>query len=208
MKKQADGVLRIGLTGGLACGKSTVAEMLAQRGCGLVSADRLGHEAIAPGGPAYDAVLAEFGDDLLDAEGQVDRARLAARVFGNPQRVQRLNELVHPHILRGIEEAAREFASRRPDGILVVEAALLLEAFADQRVDKVVVVDCTEQQQVERFQLKGGTAQEARRRMAAQMPRSDRLRRADFVVDASGTLEETRRMVDALYEQLLIVRSV
>lgn len=202
-------MLRVGLTGGLACGKSTVAAMLAEKNCGLVSADRLGHEAIAPGGPAYEAVAAEFGRDLLDGEGRVDRARLAARVFGDPEQVRRLNELVHPHILRRIEEAAREFASRQPHGILVVEAALLLEAFADSpdsgsRVDKVVVVDCAEEQQVERFQAKGGTAEEARSRMAAQMSRAERLRRADFVVDTSGSLEETRRQVDALYDHLCL----
>ncbi len=196
-------MLKVGLTGGLACGKSTVAAMLAEKGCGLVNADRLGHEVIAPLGPAHDTVVAAFGRDILDAHGRVDRARLAARVFGDAGQVRRLNELVHPHILAGIEEAAREFAGRNANGILVIEAALLLEAFADSRVDKVVVVDCTEQQQVERFQAKGGTAGEARRRMAAQMARAERLRRADFVVDASGSLEDTRRQVDALYTKLL-----
>jgi len=200
-------VLKIGLTGGLACGKSTVAAMLAEKGCGLVNADRLGHEAIAPGGPAHDAVVAEFGRDILDAQGRVDRVRLAARVFGDAERVRRLNELVHPHILAGIEEAARESARRDANGILVIEAALLLEAFADSRVDKVVVVDCTERQQVERFQAKGGTAEEARRRMAAQMSPAERLRRADFVVDASGSLDDTRRQVDALYRRLLRLAS-
>ncbi len=182
--------------------------MLQEKGCGLVNADQAGHEAIAPGGPACEAVVAEFGRDILDAEGRVDRARLAALVFGDPERVRRLNELVHPHIRRRIEEVAREFARHHPDGILVVEAALLLESFADSRVDKVVVVDCTEEQQIARFQAKGGTAEEGRRRMAAQMSRAERLRRADFVLDASGTLEETRRQVDALYEQLVLVRSV
>ena len=177
--------------------------MLQEKGCGLINADQLGHEAIAPSGPAYRAVVAEFGRDILDAEGQVDRARLAACVFGDPQRVLRLNELVHPHILRRIEEEKRRFASRQPEGILVVEAALLLEAFAQSRVDKVIVVDCAEEQQPQRFQAKGGTTEEARLRMAAQMARAERLRRADFVVDNSGTREETRRQVDVLYQRLV-----
>ena len=201
-------MLKVGLTGGLACGKSTVAAMLQEKGCGLLSADQLGHEAIAPGGPAYAAVVSEFGRDILDSEGRVDRARLAACVFGDreggdPQRVLRLNELVHPHILRSIEQETSNFADRHPEGILVVEAALLLEAFAESRVDKVVAVDCAEEQQIERFQAKGGAAEEARRRMAAQMTRAERLRRADFIVDTSGTLEQTRRQVNVLYQQLV-----
>ena len=206
-------MLKVGLTGGLACGKSTIAALLQEKGCGLIDADRLGHEAIAPGGPAYSAVVAEFGRDILDGEGRVDRVRLAACVFGDrqggdrqrgdPQQVRRLNELVHPHILRRIEEEARKFAERHSEGILIVEAALLLEAFAESQVDKVVVVDCSEEQQIQRFQAKGGTAEEARRRMAAQMARAERLRRADFVVDTSGTLEQTRRQVNTLYQRLV-----
>ena len=201
-------MLKVGLTGGLACGKSTVAAMLQEKGCGLINADRLGHDAIAPGGPAYSAVVAEFGRDILDSEGRVDRTRLAACVFrdrqgGDPQQVRRLNELVHPHILQRIEEETRKFAHRHPEGILVLEAALLLEAFAESQVDKVVVVDCAEEQQIQRFQAKGATAEEARLRMAAQMTRAERLRRADFVVDTSGTLEEARRQVNVLYQQLV-----
>ena len=207
-------MLKVGLTGGLACGKSTIAALLQEKGCGLIDADRLGHEAIAPGGPAYSDVVAEFGRDILDGEGRVDRARLAACVFrdrqgggdrqrGDPQQVRRLNELVHPHILRRIEEEARKFADHHFEGILIVEAALLLEAFAESQVDKVVVVDCAEEQQIQRFQAKGGTAGEARRRMAAQMTRAERLQGADFVVDTSGTLEQTRRQVNTLYQRLV-----
>lgn len=195
-------MLTIGLTGGLACGKSTVARRLRQRGCTLLNADALGHEAIAPGGPAYEAVLAEFGGDLRDPSGQIDRKMLAERVFGRPDRVQKLNELVHPHIRRRIRESVDSFALAQPNGILVVEAALLLEAFADPVIDKIVVVDCTEEQQVERFRQKGGTAEEARRRMAAQLPRRERLARADYVIDASGSLDETLRQVDRLYDEL------
>ena len=212
-------MLKVGLTGGLACGKSTVAALLQEKGCGLIDADRLGHEAIAPDGPAHSDVVAEFGRDILDGEGRVDRARLAACVFrdrqgadrrgggdrqrGDPQQVRRLNELVHPHILRRIEEEARKFADHHSEGILIVEAALLLEAFAESQVDKVVVVDCAEEQQIQRFQAKGGTAGEARRRMAAQMTRAERLQGADFVVDTSGPLEQTRRQVNVLYQRLV-----
>lgn len=196
-------MLKVGLTGGLACGKSTVAAMLQARGCGLINADHLGHEVIEPGGPACEALLAEFGRDIADGNGRIDRPRLAARVFGHPERVRRLNELVHPHIRRRIEQESREFAARQPQGILVLEAALLLESFGKPRVDRVVVVDCDERRQVERFEAKGGTAEEARRRIAAQMSREERLKRADFVIDASGPLEDTRRQVDVLYEKLV-----
>lgn len=199
-------MLTIGLTGGLACGKSTVARRLEENGCALVHADLLGHEAIAPGGPAHAAVLAEFGQDLGDAGGQIDRRRLAERVFDQPDRVQKLNELVHPHIRRRIREHIDSFRRAHPDGILVVEAALLLEAFADPAIDKIVVIDCTEEQQVARFGQKGGTAEEARRRMTAQMPRAERLARADYIIDASGNIDETLRQVDRLYEQLRDLR--
>jgi dephospho-CoA kinase len=195
-------MLIVGLTGGLACGKSAVAARLRDKGCALISADRFGHEAIARGGSAYEAVLEEFGRDLAGEQGVIDRARLAARVFSRPERVQRLNELVHPHIRRRIGEAIADFARQKPRGILVLEAALLLEAFAESGVDKIVVVDCTEEQQIERFRQKGGAAEEARRRMAVQMPRGERLQRADYVIDATGSVQDTLDQVDRLYEEL------
>jgi dephospho-CoA kinase len=195
-------MLFVGLTGGLACGKSTVAEVLAAKGCGWLSADTLGHEAIGRGQPAYAQLLAEFGPGILGEDGEIARAKLAALAFSGADRLERLNEMVHPTIRRLIAERARQYAARHPGGILVLEAALLLEAFAEAGVNKVVVVDCGEEQQVERFLSKGGSAEEARRRMAAQFTRAERLARADFVIDASGSVEQTRKQAEDLYQKL------
>ena len=202
-------MLKVGVTGGLACGKTSVAALLREKGCEVVNADELGHRAMEPGGPAYQAVLAAFGPDLADAEGRIRRPLLAERVFGRegdgsrPAQVARLNAIVHPIIMALVEERCRELARRNPRGILVVDAALLFEAGVEGHFQKIIVVDCTPQQQMSRFAAKGlGSEEEARRRMAAQLPRPEKLRRADFVVDASGTLEETRRQVEAIYKEL------
>lgn len=200
-------MLKVGLTGGVACGKSTVAEVLRLKGCEIVNADRLGHEAIEPGGPAYEAVVAEFGREIVaesgDDSGHIVRPRLAAMVFGHPQRLERLNQIVHPAIVELAERQCRAFLRRQPRGILVVDAALLFEAGMTGRLQKIVVVDCDPELQVERFVARGlGNAEEARRRIAAQWPRADKLARADYVLDSSGTMEQTVARAEQLYEEL------
>lgn len=196
-------MLKVAVTGGLACGKSSVAAMLREKGCEVVDADQLGHQVIEPGGPAYQAVLQAFGSDLADTEGRLQRPLLAQRVFGRPDLVARLNSIVHPAIMAAVEQRCREFARRNPRGILVVDAALVFEAGVEKDFRKIIVVDCPPEQQVVRFVSRGlGTEEEARRRMASQLPKEEKLRRADFVVDASGTLEETRRQVERIYQEL------
>ncbi len=196
-------MLKVGLTGGVACGKSTVAEVLRQKGCEVVDADRLGHEAIAPGGLAYDRVIAEFGREVLDSSGKIARPKLAAIVFGNPEKLARLNAITHPAIVTLIERRCRVCLRRMPRGIFVVDAALIFEAGMAGRLQKIVVVDCHPRQQVARFLERGlGQEEDARRRIAAQVPRAERLARADFVVDATGTIEETRQRALELYEEL------
>lgn len=197
-------MLKIGLTGGLACGKSTVAEVLRLKGCEVVDADRLGHEAIEPGGLAYQAVIKEFGREILDSSGRIVRPRLAALVFGNAEKLARLNAITHPAIVKLIERRCRAFLRRQPRGILVVDAALIFEAGMADRMQKIVVVDCGPEQQVDRFVARGqGNAEEARRRIATQVPRKERLERADFVVHSTGTIEQTRQRAEELYEELV-----
>jgi len=196
-------MLKVGLTGGLACGKTTVAEVLREQGCEVLDADRLGHLAIEPGGPAYQGVLDAFGADLLDENGKIRRPLLAQRVFQQPEQLARLNSLVHPAIIAQVEERCHDFRRRQPRGILIVDAALIFEAGMDRRFDKVVVVDCDPERQVARFVGKGlGSEEEARRRMAAQLPRAEKNNRADFVLDSSGSLEETRQRARELFETL------
>src|SRR5690242_4286406 len=120
-------MLKVGLTGGLACGKSFVGAALADMGCLLIQADELGHEVLAPGGPAYDTVIEEFGREILASDHTIDRKALAACVFGDPARLARLNAIVHPAVIRREEELVAQFAAAKPDGIAVVEAAILIE---------------------------------------------------------------------------------
>jgi dephospho-CoA kinase len=196
-------MLKVGLTGGLACGKSFVGEALAGMGCYLIRADELGHEVEAPGGEAYEPVLREFGRDILEADGQIDRKRLAARVFGNPEALARLNALVHPAVVRREEELIREFGEREPNGIAVVEAAILIETGSYKRFDRLILVTCTEEQQVARALHRDHAPEvDIRARLSRQMPLSDKKHFADFLIDTSGAKEDTLRQTRAVYEQL------
>jgi len=196
-------MLRVGLTGGLACGKSFVGEALAGLGCLLVEADALGHAVLARGGEAHDQVITEFGNGILDGAGEIDRRALAAEVFGRPERLKRLNKIVHPHVIRKEEELLAEFAAREPHGIAVVEAAILIETGSHKRFDKIILVTCAEEQQIERAMRRSGvTREDVLARLNRQMPLAEKRKFADFVIDTSGekqhTLEQTRDVYEAL----------
>ena len=193
----------MGLTGGLACGKSFVSEALAGYGCFLIHADELGHEVLARGGEAYESVVREFGPEILDPDGNIERQRLAARVFGNPQSLARLNALVHPAVVRREEELIAGFAARNPTGIAVVEAAILIETGSYKRFDRLILVTCREEQQVERAMRRDGASEvNVRARLKQQMPLEQKRKFADFIIDASGEKEDTLRQTRAVWEQL------
>ena len=196
-------MLKIGLTGGLACGKSFVGEALASYGCYLIHADELGHEALAPGGTAFEPAVAEFGCDILDPAGEIDRRRLAARVFGDAEALARLNRLVHPAVQRREEQLMAEFRAREPQGIAVVEAAILIENGRYKSFDRLILVTCSEEQQVARAIHRGGLDEaEVRARLSRQMPLAEKRKFADFVIDTSGAKQETLRQTRAVYETL------
>lgn len=196
-------MLKVGLTGGLASGKSFVGDALASYGCYLIRADELGHEALAPGGPAYEPAVREFGAAILDAGGAIDRRKLAARVFRDPQALAKLNSLVHPAVMRREEQLIAEFAAREPKGIAVVEAAILIETGSYKRFDRLILVTCTEEQQVARAMHRDGVLEaEVRARLSRQMPLAEKRKFADFVIDTSGEKEETLRRTRAVYETL------
>jgi dephospho-CoA kinase len=196
-------MLRVGLTGGLACGKSFVGETLAGLGCLLIQADELGHEVLACGGEAYEPVVKEFGRGILAESGSIDRRALAARVFGSPERLARLNALVHPPVWRRQEELIAQFAEREPDGIAVVEAAILIETGSHQRFQRLILVTCTDEQQVERaMRREGAVESDVRARISRQMPLDAKRKFADFVIDTSGSKEDTIRQTRAVYESL------
>ena len=196
-------MLKIGLTGGLACGKSFVGEALASYGCYLIRADELGHEALARGGAAFEPAVAEFGCDILDPAGEIDRRRLAARVFGDAEALARLNRLVHPAVQRREEQLMAEFRAREPQGIAVVEAAILIENGRYKDFDRLILVTCSEEQQVARAIHRGGLDEaEVRARLSRQMPLAEKRKFADFVIDTSGAKQETLRQTRAVYETL------
>lgn len=196
-------MLRVGLTGGLATGKSFVGKALADLGCLWIQADELGHRVLAPGGEAYEAVVNAFGRDILKEDGSIDRSRLAEEVFERPDRLALLNSLVHPPVIRMEEELIAEFAAREPSGIAVVEAAILIETGGHKRFDRLIVTRCTEQQQIERaLKRPGATLEQVLARLRRQMPLEEKVRLADYVIDTSGTKQQTLEQVRNVYESL------
>ena len=199
-------MLRVGLTGGIATGKSTVATIFHELGCYVLEADKIAHMFIAPGGAAYDDVVLEFGPGILTADGRVDRPKLGAIVFSDPERLAQLNAIVHPHVLAEQDRALAVIERAEPHAIAVVEAALLIEAGYKDRLDFLVVTWCTPEQQLARLTQQGAgrglTIEQARQRIAAQMPLEEKNRLADEVIDCSGTLEHTREQTMALFAKL------
>ena len=195
--------MRVGLTGGLACGKTFVGEALAQLGCHVLQADRLGHEVLLPGGEAFAQVVSEFGSGVLDQAGAIDRRALAAEVFEKPERLALLNRLVHPPVQRREEEWLARAAAQDPHGIAVVEAAILVETGSYRRFHKLIVVTCDVEQQVQRSMKRDGVArEEVLARLGRQMPLAEKRKFADFVIDTTGAKEDTVRQTRAVYELL------
>jgi dephospho-CoA kinase len=196
-------MLRVGLTGGLASGKTFVGEVLAGLGCLLIDSDELGHAALAQGGAAYGAVVREFGREILAPGGEIDRGALAERVFGAPELLVRLNALVHPPVVRRQEELMAAYALTHPGGIAVVEAAILIETGSYKRFDRVILVTCREDQQVERAMRREGASEAGvRARLSRQMPLDEKRKFADFVIDTSGEKAETEAQTRAVYDAL------
>jgi dephospho-CoA kinase len=196
-------MLKVGLTGGLASGKTFVGEELARLGCLLIQADELGHEVLEPGGEAYAGVVAEFGAGILTEDGRIDRGRLADEAFGAPERLARLNGLVHPPVRRREEELIARFAAGQPCGIAVVEAAILIEAGRYKDFDRMILVYCRPEQQLERaLRRPGATEAGVRARLARQMPLEEKKKHVDFTIDTSAEKEDTLRQTRAVWEAL------
>jgi len=198
-------MLRVGLTGGVACGKSTIAAMLVKRGAHYLSADALAHQVYAPGAATYDEVVRHFGREILNDDGTVNRTRLANLVF--PHRIAELNAIVHPEVVRRQNGWMDEVERLDPHGIAVVEAALLIEAGAHKDFDKVIVVTCNLQRKVEHFAHRTNVSLDAarlevERRSAAQFTDEEKARHADYVIDNSGSMEDAELQVDKIWAEL------
>lgn len=193
----------IGLTGGMASGKSTVARRLKELGAHVVDADRLGHRAYAPGTPGFTKVIAAFGEEVLAADGTVDRRRLGGKVFGNSADLKKLTDIAWPEIgrLANAEISAQRAAN--PDGVIVLEAAVLVEAGWGRGLDEIWVVAVEPECAIERAVARGGlNADEARARLLAQTSNEERRRHADLVLDNSGSLQHLQAQVDAEWRRL------
>lgn len=192
-----------GLTGGIACGKSTVAAYFRELGARIIDADRIGHELLQPELPAYREVVEAFGKGILGRSGVIDRRRLGAIAFAGPEKLRRLNAILHPRIIERVEDLAASAQKADPHSVVIVDAALIFEAGIGGRFSKVVVVWCRPEQQIERCMAKTGLDYaEADQRVRSQISAEEKRRRADFVIDCSGSLEETRRQVEELYPKL------
>ena len=198
--------LRIGLTGGIGSGKSLVAGFFRELGAAVVDADAIAREVMAPGGPAYDAVMRAFGSGVIGADGMLDRKALAARIFGDTAARMQLNALTHPHIRRRLAGEAERLSAQPGVEVVVLDIPLLLETTDGRylRLDGIVVVDATDEVRLARLSARDGLSPaDTRMRLEAQMPLREKVARADWVIDNNGSREATRAQVGALWEVLL-----
>jgi dephospho-CoA kinase len=201
-------MLKVGLTGGIATGKSLVASMFAELGAHIIDADRIGHELMEPGGPAYDEIVKRFGAEILNSDKTVNRAKLAELAFDQRRpRIYELNSLLHPGIILRYEKRMEEIGAREPNAIVMLEAALLLEAGLRRRFDRIIVVSCKPQQRIERWEKRlqvdaDAARREVTRRMMAQAPDEAKIQAADYVIDNSGSVEDTRKQVEKVFATL------
>src|SRR6266849_131904 len=205
-------MLKVGLTGGIASGKSVVGEMLVALGAHLVQADRIAHQLMLPGQPVYNEVVRHFGGGILNPDLSVNHAKLAEAAFGSaasafPSRIEELNRIVHPAVIRSQEGWMEEMGRQDPHAVAIVEAALILEAGMAKRFDRLIVVTCSEEQRVARFAASQkldpeAARKEVNRRMAAQLPEAEKVKAADCVIDNSGSLDHTGKQVTQVWRQL------
>ena len=206
-------LIKLGLTGGIASGKSAVGEMFVKLGAHLIQSDAIAHGLMEPGRPVYEEVVRHFGPTILNPDQTINRPKLAEAAFGapsgepgasTPPRVQELNAIVHPAVIAHENEWMDEIGARDPNGIAIVEAALILEAGTAGRFDHLIVVMCHPEQRIQRLARRLGISEDAARaevarRMAAQIPDAEKVKAADFVIDNSGSIESTEQQVRSVF---------
>jgi len=196
-------MLRVGLTGSIAVGKSFVTSVFAELGCRVLDADQTAREVVMPGAVGLAAVVREFGEDILATDGTLDRARMGSIVFADEAQRLRLNQILHPFIIARQDEILLEWEREDPNGIGVVDAALMIESGGYKRFDKLIVVHCRPEVQLERLMLRDKlTLAEAERRIASQMPQEEKQQYADYLIDTSDGFEPTRNRTSEVYNEL------
>lgn len=202
-------MLRVGLTGGIACGKSTIAKLFADLGARVIYADKIAHDLYRPGQTVYEELLKCFGYEIVQPDGEIDRARLAGIAFGGG-RVQELNKIVHPAVIKRQQDLMYEIGAREPNAVVMVEAALIFEAGVKNRFEKMIVVTCRPDQKITRYAQRANideaaAAAEVDRRSKAQLTDDEKIRRADYVIDNSGPPERSRQQVERIFAELKVL---
>ena len=196
-------MLRVGLTGSIAVGKSFVTSVFAGLGCRILDADQTAREVVLPGAEGLKAVVEAFGEEVLTPDGTLDRDRMASIVFADESQRQRLNQILHPFIIARQDEILRDWETEDPNGIGIVDAALMIESGGYKRFDKLIVVHCRPEVQLERLMLRNNlTLAEAERRIASQMPQEEKQKYADYLIDTSDGFEPTRKRTIEVYNAL------
>ena len=198
-------MLKVGLTGSIAVGKSFVCDVFRELGCHVLDADKTAREVVEPGTEGLRRIVEEFGGEILQPDGTLDRGKLGKIVFSDEEWRQLLNSIVHPLVIAEQDRWIDEWEKADPDGIAIVDAALMIESGGYKRFDKLIVVWCRPEVQLERSIRRDNlSAEEARRRIAAQMPQEEKKKYADILIDTSDGFSEARRQTIEIYEQLRV----
>lgn len=192
----------VGLTGGIASGKSTVSAMFRELGAHIIDYDEIAREVVRPDLPAWKGIVREFGEGILKPDRTIDREKLGRIVFDEPGKLQRLNAIVHPQVFAEADRRLEEIHRRKPDAVVIKDVPLLIETQIHRTVDRVIVVAAKGENQLERLAGRGLSEEDARKRIAAQMPIQEKERFADFIIRNDGPIEDTRRQVETIFRRL------
>lgn len=201
-------MLRVGLTGSIGVGKSFVTGVFAGLGCHVIDADEVAREVVEPGTAGLARIVKEFGADVLRPDGSLDRTKLGSLVFADSQKRQLLNSILHPAIIESQDARLNQWETVDPNGIAIVDAALMIESGGYKRFDKLVVVHCNQEEQLRRLMMRDGLSrEEAGKRIAAQMPQEEKKKFADYLIDTTDGFEAARKRTEEVYRELMGARA-
>jgi dephospho-CoA kinase len=196
-------MLIVGLTGGVASGKTTVSHVLEEEGAYIIDADQMGRELVRPHTPAWKEIVRAFGKDILREDGSIHRKKLAEKVFADPGQRKLLNQILHPRIRKEMERRAKAIGQKDPEAVVVIDAPLLVELGEHRKMEKLIVVTSTQTQQIERLRKRDGISREGALRISSsQMPVEDKVKLADFVIRNEGSFQEMREKTREVFQEL------
>jgi len=196
-------MLIVGLTGGVASGKTAVSQILKEEGAYIINADQIARELVLPHKPAWSELIRAFGQEILQEDGSIQRKKLADKVFADPKQRKFLNQILHPRIKEEMDRRAKEIGEKDPEAIVVIDAPLIIELGDHREMDKLIVVTSTQPQQIERLKDRDGTnPEEALRIVSSQMPLKEKLKFADYVIRNEGSMEEMKKRAKEIFQEL------